>query len=294
MAKIIDGKAIAGKIKEEIALQVRQMVAQGMRAPHLAAILVGDDGASITYVNHKEKACAQVGIKSTVYRMDKGCTRQELLSLIKKINEDEQTDGLIVQLPLPRGFDEQSVINAISADKDVDGFHPYNTGKMMLGLPTFFPATPYGIMTLLKECNIQTSGKHCVIIGRSNIVGRPMANLLSAKGEGADCTVTLCHSKTPDIRHFTEDADIIIAALGRPKFLTKEMVKPGAVIIDVGITRVEDKSKKAGFRLQGDVNYEEVAPIASYITPVPGGVGPMTIVSLLKNTLQASLKKQQR
>lgn len=292
MTKIIDGKAIAGKIMGEIALQVRQMVAQGMRAPHLAAILVGDDGASMTYVNHKEKACARVGIKSTVYRMDKGCTRQELLSTIKRINEDEQTDGLIVQLPLPKGFDERSVIDTISADKDVDGFHPYNTGKMMLGLPTFLPATPYGIMTLLKECNIQTSGKHCVIIGRSNIVGRPIANMLSAKG--ADCTVTLCNSKTPDVGHFTKDADIIIAALGRPKFLTREMVKPGAVVIDVGITRVEDKSRKAGFRLQGDVDYEEVAPIASSITPVPGGVGPMTIVSLLKNTLQASLKKQQR
>ena len=292
MATIIDGKAIAEKIKGEIARQVEQMLKRGMRAPHLAAILVGDDGASMTYVGHKEKACAQVGFKSTVYRLDKHTTQKELLSLIAGINDDDSIDGLIVQLPLPEGLDEQSVINAISADKDVDGFHPFNTGKMMLGLPTFLPATPYGIMTLLKESNIETKGKHCVIIGRSNIVGKPMANLLSAKGDGADCTVTLCHSRTPDISHFTLDADIIIAALGHPKFLTRDMVKPGAVVIDVGITRVEDKSKKSGFRLQGDVDYENVAPIASYITTVPGGVGPMTIVSLLKNTITASLKKQ--
>lgn len=292
MATIIDGKAIAEKIKGEIARQVEQMLKRGMRAPHLAAILVGDDGASMTYVGHKEKACAQVGFKSTVYRLDKHTTQKELLSLIAGINDDDSIDGLIVQLPLPEGLDEQSVINAISADKDVDGFHPFNTGKMMLGLPTFLPATPYGIMTLLKESNIETKGKHCVIIGRSNIVGKPMANLLSAKGDGADCTVTLCHSRTPDISHFTLDADIIIAALGHPKFLTRDMVKPGAVVIDVGITRVEDRSKKSGFRLQGDVDYENVAPIASYITPVPGGVGPMTIVSLLKNTITASIKKQ--
>lgn len=292
MATIIDGKAIAEKIKGEIARQVEQMLKRGMRAPHLAAILVGDDGASMTYVGHKEKACAQVGFKSTVYRLDKHTTQKELLSLIAGINDDDSIDGLIVQLPLPEGLDEQSVINAISADKDVDGFHPFNTGKMMLGLPTFLPATPYGIMTLLKESNIETKGKHCVIIGRSNIVGKPMANLLSAKGDGADCTVTLCHSRTPDISHFTLDADIIIAALGHPKFLTRDMVKPGAVVIDVGITRVEDKNKKSGFRLQGDVDYENVAPIASYITPVPGGVGPMTIVSLLKNTITASIKKQ--
>ena len=292
MATIIDGKAIAEKIKGEIARQVEQMLKRGMRAPHLAAILVGDDGASMTYVGHKEKACAQVGFKSTVYRLDKHTTQKELLSLIAGINDDDSIDGLIVQLPLPEGLDEQSVINAISADKDVDGFHPFNTGKMMLGLPTFLPATPYGIMTLLKESNIETKGKHCVIIGRSNIVGKPMANLLSAKGDGADCTVTLCHSRTPDISHFTLDADIIIAALGHPKFLTRDMVKPGAVVIDVGITRVEDRGKKSGFRLQGDVDYENVAPIASYITPVPGGVGPMTIVSLLKNTITASIKKQ--
>ena len=294
MATIIDGKAIAEKIKGEIARQVEQMLKRGMRAPHLAAILVGDDGASMTYVGHKEKACAQVGFKSTVYRLDKHTTQKELLSLIAGINDDDSIDGLIVQLPLPEGLDEQSVINAISADKDVDGFHPFNTGKMMLGLPTFLPATPYGIMTLLKESKIETRGKHCVIIGRSNIVGKPMANLLSAKGEGADCTVTLCHSRTPDLKHFTLDADIIIAALGHPRFLTADMVKPGAVIIDVGITRVEDKSKKSGFHLQGDVDYENVAPIASYITPVPGGVGPMTIVSLLKNTVAASKRRQAR
>lgn len=294
MANIIDGKAIAEKIKGEIAEEVARMVEEGMRPPHLAAILVGDDGASMTYVGHKEKACARVGFKSTVYRLDRNTSQQQLLDLIRQINEDDGIDGLIVQLPLPKGLDEQLVINTISADKDVDGFHPFNTGKMMLGLPTFLPATPYGIMTLLKESKIETRGKHCVIIGRSNIVGKPMANLLSAKGEGADCTVTLCHSRTPDLKHFTLDADIIIAALGHPRFLTADMVKPGAVIIDVGITRVEDKSKKSGFHLQGDVDYENVAPIASYITPVPGGVGPMTIVSLLKNTVAASKRRQTR
>lgn len=294
MANVIDGKAIAEKIKGEIAEEVARMVKEGMRAPHLAAILVGNDGASMTYVGHKEKACERVGLKSTVYRLERNTSQQQLLSLIRDINDDDNIDGLIVQLPLPEGLDEQLVINTISADKDVDGFHPFNTGKMMLGLPSFLPATPYGIMTLLKESKIETRGKHCVIIGRSNIVGKPMANLLSAKGEGADCTVTLCHSRTPDLKHFTLDADIIIAALGHPKFLTADMVKPGAVIIDVGITRVEDKSKKSGFRLQGDVDYENVAPIASYITPVPGGVGPMTIVSLLKNTVAASKIRQAR
>ena len=294
MANVIDGKAIAEKIKGEIAEEVARMVKEGMRAPHLAAILVGNDGASMTYVGHKEKACERVGLKSTVYRLEHNTSQQQLLSLIREINDDDNIDGLIVQLPLPEGLDEQLVINTISADKDVDGFHPFNTGKMMLGLPSFLPATPYGIMTLLKESKIETRGKHCVIIGRSNIVGKPMANLLSAKGEGADCTVTLCHSRTPDLKHFTLDADIIIAALGHPKFLTADMVKPGAVIIDVGITRVEDKSKKSGFRLQGDVDYENVAPIASYITPVPGGVGPMTIVSLLKNTVAASKIRQTR
>lgn len=294
MANVIDGKAIAEKIKGEIAEEVARMVKEGMRAPHLAAILVGNDGASMTYVGHKEKACERVGLKSTVYRLERNTSQQQLLSLIREINDDDNIDGLIVQLPLPEGLDEQLVINTISADKDVDGFHPFNTGKMMLGLPSFLPATPYGIMTLLKESKIETRGKHCVIIGRSNIVGKPMANLLSAKGEGADCTVTLCHSRTPDLKHFTLDADIIIAALGHPKFLTADMVKPGAVIIDVGITRVEDKSKKSGFRLQGDVDYENVAPIASYITPVPGGVGPMTIVSLLKNTVAASKIRQTR
>ncbi len=294
MANVIDGKAIAEKIKGEIAEEVARMVKEGMRAPHLAAILVGNDGASMTYVGHKEKACERVGLKSTVYRLEHNTSQQQLLSLIREINDDDNIDGLIVQLPLPEGLDEQLVINTISADKDVDGFHPFNTGKMMLGLPSFLPATPYGIMTLLKESKIETRGKHCVIIGRSNIVGKPMANLLSAKGEGADCTVTLCHSRTPDLKHFTLDADIIIAALGHPKFLTADMVKPGAVIIDVGITRVEDKSKKSGFRLQGDVDYENVAPIASYITPVPGGVGPMTIVSLLKNTVAASKIRQAR
>lgn len=291
MARIIDGKSTAEKVKQEIREEVAQMTALGKRAPHLAAILVGHDGASETYVGHKERACAEVGFKSTIYRYEEDIAEDELIRVINKINADSTIDGLIVQLPLPAHIDEQHIIESINPDKDVDGFHPLNAGKMVLGLDSFLPATPAGIVILLNEYNIETAGKHCVIVGRSNIVGKPLANMLSKKGKSGDCTVTLCHSRTPDIRKYTLDADILIAAIGKPKSITAEMVKPGAVVIDVGITRVADASKKSGFRLQGDVDYEHVAPLASYITPVPGGVGPMTIVSLLKNTLRSAKRR---
>ena len=286
--KILDGKATSDKIKNEIAQQVKDIVAKGGKRPHLAAILVGTDGASQTYVGHKERACAQVGFKSTLLRFPAEISQDELLKRIGEINLNDDIDGLIVQLPLPEHIDEDAVINAIDPKKDVDGFHPENVGRMMLGLPTFLPATPYGIIRLLSEYGIQTKGKHCVIIGRSNIVGRPLANLLSLKDEPGDCTVTICHSRTQNIEYFTRQADIIIAALGAPGFLKGEMVREGAVIVDVGITRIPDSTKKAGYRLAGDVDFETVAPKASFITPVPGGVGPMTIVSLMVNTLKAT------
>jgi methylenetetrahydrofolate dehydrogenase (NADP+)/methenyltetrahydrofolate cyclohydrolase len=286
--KILDGKATSDKIKNEIAQQVKDIVAKGGKRPHLAAILVGTDGASQTYVGHKERACAQVGFKSTLLRFPAEISQDELLKRIGEINLNDDIDGLIVQLPLPEHIDEDAVINAIDPKKDVDGFHPENVGRMMLGLPTFLPATPYGIIRLLSEYGIQTKGKHCVIIGRSNIVGRPLANLLSLKDEPGDCTVTICHSRTQNIEYFTRQADIIIAALGAPGFLKGEMVREGAVIVDVGITRIPDNTKKAGYRLAGDVDFETVAPKASFITPVPGGVGPMTIVSLMVNTLKAA------
>lgn len=286
--KILDGKATSDKIKNEIAQQVKDIVAKGGKRPHLAAILVGTDGASQTYVGHKERACAQVGFKSTLLRFPAEISQDELLKRIAEINLNDDIDGLIVQLPLPEHIDEDAVINAIDPKKDVDGFHPENVGRMMLGLPTFLPATPYGIIRLLSEYGIQTKGKHCVIIGRSNIVGRPLANLLSLKDEPGDCTVTICHSRTQNIEYFTKQADIIIAALGTPGFLKGDMVREGAVIVDVGITRIPDSTKKAGYRLAGDVDFETVAPKASFITPVPGGVGPMTIVSLMVNTLKAA------
>lgn len=286
--KILDGKATSDKIKNEIAQQVKDIVAKGGKRPHLAAILVGTDGASQTYVGHKERACAQVGFKSTLLRFPAEISQDELLKRIADINLNDDIDGLIVQLPLPEHIDEDAVINAIDPKKDVDGFHPENVGRMMLGLPTFLPATPYGIIRLLSEYGIQTKGKHCVIIGRSNIVGRPLANLLSLKDEPGDCTVTICHSRTQNIEYFTKQADIIIAALGTPGFLKGDMVREGAVIVDVGITRIPDSTKKAGYRLAGDVDFETVAPKASFITPVPGGVGPMTIVSLMVNTLKAA------
>lgn len=285
---ILDGKATSEKIKLEIAQMVKDKVAAGGKRPHLAAILVGNDGASQTYVGNKERACAQVGFNSTLHRFPAEITQVELIRKIDEINRNDDVDGLIVQLPLPGHIDEDAVINAIDPSKDVDGFHPVNVGKMTLGLPTFLPATPYGILRLLDEYGIETSGKHCVIIGRSNIVGRPLANLMSLKDNPGDCTVTICHSRTKNIELYTKQADIIIAALGSPGFLKGDMVREGSVIVDVGITRISDPSKKSGYRLEGDVDFESVAPKASYITPVPGGVGPMTIVSLMVNTLKAA------
>ena len=287
MMTLLDGKATADALKEEIAIIVNDIITRGGKRPHLAAILVGEDGASKTYVAHKESSCTKVGFDSTVLRLPSQITEDSLLKEIEKINLNPDIDGVIVQLPLPKHIDEQKVIEAIDPAKDVDGFHPVNVGKMVSGLPSFVSATPAGIIELLKRYNIETSGKHCVIIGRSNIVGRPMANLLSQKSNPGDCTVTVCHSRTKDIKKYTLEADIIVAALGIPEFLKGDMVKDGAVVIDVGITRVEADTK-SGFRLIGDVDFKEVAPKCSFITPVPGGVGPMTIISLLKNTLKAS------
>ncbi len=285
---ILDGKATSDKIKQEIAQIVKEKVANGGKRPHLVAILVGNDGASQTYVANKERACAQVGFNSTLHRFPAEISQEELIEKIETINKNEDVDGLIVQLPLPAHIDEDAVINAIHPSKDVDGFHPENVGKMTLGLPTFLPATPYGILRLLAEYGVETSGKHCVIIGRSNIVGRPLANLMSLKDNPGDCTVTVCHSHTKNIENFTKQADIIIAALGSPGFLKGDMINEGTVIVDVGITRVSDPTKKNGYRLEGDVDFESCAPKASFITPVPGGVGPMTIVSLMVNTLKAA------
>ena len=284
---LLDGKKTSEAIKQQIASEVAEMVANGLRRPKLVAILVGDDGASKTYVNNKEKACQDVGFDSEVLRYPDTITEGELLAKIREINEDEGVDGLIVQLPLPKHIDEDKVINTISPLKDVDGFHASNVGKMVLGEPSFVSATPYGIMAMLEHYNIDTKGKHCVVLGRSNIVGRPIANLLSLKGNPGDCTVTICHSRTKNIEQHTRMADIIIAAIGTPHFLKEDMVKEGAVVVDVGITRVPDATRPKGYRIVGDVDFEHVAPKCSYITPVPGGVGPMTIVSLMRNTLQA-------
>ncbi|MCI1780091.1 MAG: bifunctional methylenetetrahydrofolate dehydrogenase/methenyltetrahydrofolate cyclohydrolase FolD [Bacteroidales bacterium] len=287
MTEILDGKALSKTIKARIAEKVKQIVAEGGKKPHLAAILVGEDPASQTYVNSKEKDCKEVGFDSTVLRLPASISEKELLDKIKELDENPNVDGLIIQLPLPAHIDENKVIMAVSPEKDVDGFHPVNVGKMILGLPSFVSATPLGIMTMLKEYGIETKGKNCVVLGRSNIVGRPIANLLSQKSNPGDCTVTICHSHTKNIREITLKADIIVVAIGISEFLKGDMVKEGAVIIDVGITRVADASKKSGFRLLGDVEYSTVAPKASYITPVPGGVGPMTRVALLMNTLKS-------
>jgi methylenetetrahydrofolate dehydrogenase (NADP+) / methenyltetrahydrofolate cyclohydrolase len=284
--QIIDGKATAEAIKAEIAEEVRQIVTNGGRAPHLAAILVGHDGGSETYVKNKVLACERCGFESTLVRFEEDVTEEELLQCVDKFNKDESVDGFIVQLPLPKHIDEQKVIEAIDYRKDVDGFNPINVGRMSIGLPCFISATPLGIITLLKRYGINTSGKKCVVLGRSNIVGKPMAQLMMQKQFG-DATVTVCHSHTKDIKKECLEADIIIAAIGKPNFLTGDMVKEGAVIVDVGTTRVPDATRKSGFRLNGDVKYDEVAPKSSFITPVPGGVGPMTICSLMKNTLQA-------
>jgi len=289
--QLIDGKATAAQIKQEIAKEVAGIVAAGGKQPHLAAILVGHDGGSETYVAAKVKACAECGFKSTLIRFEADVTESELLAQVERLNQDPDVDGFIVQLPLPRHINEQHVIEAIDYRKDVDGFHPINVGRMSIGLPCFISATPNGIMELLKRYNIETAGKKAVVLGRSNIVGKPMASLLMQKTNPGDCTVTVCHSHTANIKEECLQADIIVAALGQPGFLTADMVKPGAVIIDVGTTRVPDATKKNGFRLSGDVDFENVAPKCSFITPVPGGVGPMTICSLMKNTLLAGTKR---
>lgn len=289
--ELIDGKKIADTIKQEIAAEVAQMVAEGKKKPHLAAILVGHDGGSETYVAHKVKACEQCGFNSTVIRYEDTVTEAELLEAIAKLNADDDVDGFIVQLPLPKHIDEQKIIEAIDFKKDVDGFHPINVGRMSIGLPCFLSATPQGIMELLARYNINTKGANCVVLGRSNIVGKPVASLMMQKAVPGDATVTVCHSRTKNIKDFCLNADIIIAALGSPGFLTEDMVKEGAVVIDVGTTRVPSTETKSGFRLKGDVDFEKVAPKCSYITPVPGGVGPMTIVSLMENTLLAAQHK---
>lgn len=285
--KLIDGKEIAVLVKQELADEVRTLKASGHAAPHLVAVLVGNDGASETYVASKVKACQEVGFKSTELRYAADITEEQLLGVVDKLNQDAGVDGYIVQLPLPAHISEQKVLLAIDPGKDVDGFHPCNVGKMVTGLPAYLPATPAGILELLRRYDISTQGKHCVIIGRSNIVGTPMAVLMSRKDKYADCTVTICHSRTRNIKDFTLQADILIVALGKPHFVTADMVKDGAVVIDVGIHRVPSEKTKSGFCLVGDVDFENVAPKCSYITPVPGGVGPMTIVSLLENTLKA-------
>lgn len=287
---IIDGKKISDDIKLEIANQVKDIVSKGNRPPHLAAILVGHDGGSETYVAHKIRACEQCGFKSTLLRFEEDVTEQDLLQAIKSLNDDESVDGFIVQLPLPKHINEQNIIEAIDYKKDVDGFHPINVGRMSIGLPCFKSATPAGIMMLLERYNIDTKGKKCVVLGRSNIVGKPVATLLMQKGNPGNATVTVCHSYTPDIKEICLQSDIIIAALGSPEFVKADMVKEGAVIIDVGTTRVKDDSRKSGYKLTGDVDFENVSKKCSYITPVPGGVGPMTIVSLMNNTLLAATK----
>jgi methylenetetrahydrofolate dehydrogenase (NADP+)/methenyltetrahydrofolate cyclohydrolase len=288
---LIDGKKISDEVKAEIAEEVKAIVSKGGKKPHLAAILVGHDGGSETYVANKVKSCEQVGFESTLIRYEDNVTEAELLSKIKELNNNPEIDGFIVQLPLPKHVKEEKIIEAIDPKKDVDGFHPINLGRTVIGMPAYISATPNGIMELLKRYKIETSGKNCVVIGRSNIVGRPMSILLSQKGNPGDCTVTVCHSRTKNIKDYTLQADIIIAALGMPEFLKADMVKEGAVIIDVGTTRVKNDTAKSGFKLTGDVKFDEVAPKCSYITPVPGGVGPMTIVSLLKNTLLAAKKE---
>lgn len=289
--KLIDGKAVSAQIKEEIAAEVSRIKAAGGKTPHLAAVLVGHDGGSETYVAAKVKTCEELGFKSTLIRFESDVTEEELLHCVDNLNNDSDIDGFIVQLPLPKHVSEDKIIEAIDHRKDVDGFHPVNVGRLSLGLPCFLSATPSGIVELLKRYEIDTRGKHCVVLGRSNIVGKPVAQLMLQKGNPGDCTVTVCHSRTKNIKEICLQADIIIAALGVPEFLKADMVKEGAVVIDVGTTRVPSDKTKSGFKLTGDVAFDEVAPKCSYITPVPGGVGPMTIVSLMKNTLLAGKKE---
>lgn len=286
--KIIDGIALSKTIKSEIALEVKSMGASGKKTPHLVAVLVGNNPASESYVRNKVQSCDQVGFKSTLIRKEESITQAELISLVKELNEDDDVDGFIVQLPLPKHIDEHAINLAIDFKKDVDGFHPINIGRMAQGLDGYLPATPYGIIQMLDRYNIETSGKHCVVLGRSNIVGTPISILMSRKAKVGNATVTITHSRTKDISAELQRADIIIAAIGIPKFVTKDMVKEGAVIIDVGINRIEDASRKSGYRLVGDVDFDDVADKVSYITPVPGGVGPMTVVSLMMNTLRAA------
>lgn len=288
--QLIDGKAISEQIKQEIAAEVAERVARGEKRPHLAAILVGHDGGSETYVANKVKACEVCGFTSSLIRYESDVTEETLLAEIERLNQDADVDGFIVQLPLPRHINEQRIIEAIDYRKDVDGFHPINVGRLAIGLPCFVSATPNGILQLLKRYNIETSGKKCVILGRSNIVGKPMATLMMQKAYPGDATVTVCHSRSKDLVKECQEADILIAAMGQPNFVKADMVKEGAVVIDVGTTRVPDATRKSGFKLTGDVKFDEVAPKCSYITPVPGGVGPMTIVSLMMNTLLAGTK----
>lgn len=284
---LIDGKAVAAQIKQEIAAEVEQIVANGGKRPHLAAILVGHDGGSETYVANKVKACEACGFKSSLIRFEADVTEERLLDEVRRLNNDDDVDGFIVQLPLPKHISEQKVIETIDYRKDVDGFHPINVGRLSIGLPCYVSATPNGIMELLRRYGVETSGKKCVVLGRSNIVGKPMAMLMMQKANPGDATVTVCHSHSRDLKKECREADIIIAAIGRPDFVTADMVKEGATVIDVGTTRVPDASHKSGFRLNGDVKFDEVAPKCAFITPVPGGVGPMTIVSLMRNTLLA-------
>lgn len=285
--KILDGQLVSQATKIELKIKVADLLKEGRKIPHLAAVLVGNNGASETYVGSKVRTCEDIGYKSSLIRLDESIAEGELLDIIKGLNEDDDVDGILVQLPLPKSISEQKVIDTISASKDVDGFHSTNVGRMVQGLPTFIPATPYGIMLLLDYYKIDTKGMNAVVIGRSNIVGRPMSILLSNATNPGNCTVTLCHSHTRNISEICREADLIVAALGKPGFLTGDMVKEGAIVIDVGISRVADATKKKGYSIRGDVNFEEVAPKCSYITPVPGGVGPMTIAALMKNTFRA-------
>lgn len=285
---LLDGKKLSEEIQAELAQKVSHLKSEGKKIPHLAAVLVGNDGASETYVASKVKACERIGFGSTLIRKESSVTHAELMTVVQQLNSDENITGILVQLPLPKHIDEEKVTYAISPSKDVDGFHPVNVGRMVKGLPCYLPATPYGILMLLEKYQVQTEGKHCVVIGRSDIVGKPMSILMSRNSYPGNCTVTTCHSKTKNLKEICLSADIIVAALGRPEFVTGDMVKEGSVVIDVGITRVPDATKKSGFKLKGDVHFESVAPNCSFITPVPGGVGPMTIAALLMNTMNAS------
>jgi len=292
--QILDGLAVSAHIKEQLKQEVSDLKAKGHKAPHLAAILVGNNPASEAYVGNKVKTCEELGFDSTLLRFETSITEEELLNEVKKLNENESVDGILVQLPLPKHISENAVIDTISPEKDVDGFHPISQGKMVLGQPGFLPATPYGILLMLEHYNIDVTGKHCVVIGRSNIVGTPMTILMSRNANPGNATVTICHSKTKDLKAMTLQADVIVAAIGRPRFVTADMVKEGAIVIDVGINRIDDATRKSGSRLVGDVDYDNVAPKCSYITPVPKGVGPMTICGLMKNTLLAAKNRANR